>query len=272
MSFLPAVSTDAIKAMGREIRSWQLARRSDKSLDDLARMFNSIVQGWINYYGRFYRSQLLYFLRRLNLHLVRWAPGSTNGSSAVSAAPRHGWPRSLADLPACSRTGVSAHVLTAGRWEPDEPRGSAVLREPGGAIPPGYSPAGDVPVEGAGGGRVGAVDRAAGRTRVAPETGQDPDRAADRTGEGVDFLGFHHRLVRSRAVPGRAGVTFLARWPARKAMQHARDRIRFMTMRARLAAQVEQVVQRSTCSCAAGRAISATETPPTPSIRSDATR
>ncbi|MFC3456139.1 group II intron reverse transcriptase/maturase [Amycolatopsis speibonae] len=73
VSFLPAVSTDAMKAMGREIRSWHLARRSDKSLDDLARMFNSIVQGWINYYGRFYKSRLLYFLRRLNRHLIRWA-------------------------------------------------------------------------------------------------------------------------------------------------------------------------------------------------------
>ena len=73
VSFLPAVSTAAKKAMGAEIRSWHLARRSDKSLDDLARMFNSIVQGWINYYGRFYRSELLYFLRRLNMHLVRWA-------------------------------------------------------------------------------------------------------------------------------------------------------------------------------------------------------
>jgi RNA-directed DNA polymerase len=73
VSFLPAVSTEAIKAMGREIRSWHLARRSDKSLGDLARMFNSIVQGWINYYGRFYRSRLLYFLRRLNRHLARWA-------------------------------------------------------------------------------------------------------------------------------------------------------------------------------------------------------
>jgi RNA-directed DNA polymerase len=73
VSFLPAVSTDAMKAMGREIRSWHLARRSDKSLDDLARMFNSIVQGWINYYGRFYKSRLLYFLRRLNRHLTRWA-------------------------------------------------------------------------------------------------------------------------------------------------------------------------------------------------------
>jgi len=73
VSFLPAVSPDAMRAMGREIRSWHLARRSDKSLDDLARMFNSVVQGWINYYGRFYRSRLLQFLRRLNRHLTRWA-------------------------------------------------------------------------------------------------------------------------------------------------------------------------------------------------------
>jgi RNA-directed DNA polymerase len=73
VSFLPAVSTDAVRAMSREVRSWHLARRSDKALDDLARMFNSIVQGWINYYGRFYKSELLYFLRRLNRHLARWA-------------------------------------------------------------------------------------------------------------------------------------------------------------------------------------------------------
>jgi RNA-directed DNA polymerase len=72
VSFLPAVSTEAMKAMGREIRSWHMAKRSDKSLNDLARMFNNVVQGWINYYGRFYKSRLLYFLRRLNNHLVRW--------------------------------------------------------------------------------------------------------------------------------------------------------------------------------------------------------
>jgi RNA-directed DNA polymerase len=73
VSFLPAVSKDAVKAMSRELRSWHIARRSDKSLDDLARMFNSIVQGWINYYGRFYKSMLYPLLRRLNEHLVRWA-------------------------------------------------------------------------------------------------------------------------------------------------------------------------------------------------------
>ena len=73
VSFLPAVSRDAMKAMGAEIRSWHWAKRSDKSLGDLALMFNSVVQGWINYYGRFYRSRLLYFLRGLNRHLMRWA-------------------------------------------------------------------------------------------------------------------------------------------------------------------------------------------------------
>ena len=73
VSFLPAVSRQAMKAMGREIRSWSWPKRSDKSLGDLARMFNSVVQGWINYYGRFYRSWLVRFLRRLNRLLVRWA-------------------------------------------------------------------------------------------------------------------------------------------------------------------------------------------------------
>ena len=36
-------------------------------------MFNPIVQGWINYYGRFYKSMLFLILRHINEHLVRWA-------------------------------------------------------------------------------------------------------------------------------------------------------------------------------------------------------
>src|SRR3954464_4256653 len=89
---------------------------------------------------------------------------SSNGYDVENDGRWAGWPRSPSGLPGCSRTGGSAPVLTAGQWEPDEPRGSSpVLREPGGAIPPGYSPAGDVSVPGAGGGRAGAADRAARR-------------------------------------------------------------------------------------------------------------
>jgi len=58
---------------------------------------------------------------------------------------------------------------------------------------------------------------------------------------GFDFLGFHHRLVRGRT-PKSAHLTFLARWPSRKAAQHARDRIREITGRARLLVPTEVIV------------------------------
>jgi RNA-directed DNA polymerase len=60
--------------------------------------------------------------------------------------------------------------------------------------------------------------------------------------EGFDFLGFHHKWVRSRGVRGKRGVMFLARWPSNKAMQRARDRIRELTVRSRLLLSVETVV------------------------------
>jgi RNA-directed DNA polymerase len=86
-------------------------------------------------------------------------------------------------------------------------------------------------------------------TALLAELGLAPKPAKTRivhlteAGGGVDFLGFHHRLVCSRAVHGTGRFVYLARWPSRTAVQHARDRIKFLTMRARLAAPVEQVVQ-----------------------------
>jgi RNA-directed DNA polymerase len=32
-----------------------------------------VVRGWINYYGRFYRSELRFLAWRINEHLTRWA-------------------------------------------------------------------------------------------------------------------------------------------------------------------------------------------------------
>jgi len=61
-------------------------------------------------------------------------------------------------------------------------------------------------------------------------------------GEGFDFLGFHHRLVRARGRRGAKRVIFLARWPSRRATQHARDRIRELTDRRRLLVPVEEIV------------------------------
>jgi group II intron reverse transcriptase/maturase len=71
--FLPAISSEALKAKSAWLRRMRIHRRTDLSLDDLARWLNPIVAGWINYYGRFYRSALNPLLRRVNAYLRRWA-------------------------------------------------------------------------------------------------------------------------------------------------------------------------------------------------------
>src|SRR4029077_7529174 len=59
--------------MGRELRSWQLHHATTLTLEGLAQWINPIVRGWMNYYGRFYRSELYPLLMRINTYLVRWA-------------------------------------------------------------------------------------------------------------------------------------------------------------------------------------------------------
>ena len=59
-------------------------------------------------------------------------------------------------------------------------------------------------------------------------------------GEGIDFLGFHHRWVRSRRF---RHIQYLIRVSSRRAMQGARDRIRELTARSRLLVPTERVVQ-----------------------------
>src|SRR6266851_4879614 len=73
INFSPAVSDKAVKAIRAEIRSWDLHLRSDKSIEDLSRMFNPIIRGWLQYYGRFYRSALYPPMRQLDRSLARWA-------------------------------------------------------------------------------------------------------------------------------------------------------------------------------------------------------
>jgi RNA-directed DNA polymerase len=73
LGFLPALSRDALTAMGRQVRQWRLHLWTGRSLDELAKEMNPIVAGWINYYGRFYLSKLYPLLQRINTYLMRWA-------------------------------------------------------------------------------------------------------------------------------------------------------------------------------------------------------
>ena len=66
VGFLPAMSTEALKAKSTELRAMRIHRRTDLTLDDLARWLNPIVAGWMNYYGRFYRSAMNPLLLRVS--------------------------------------------------------------------------------------------------------------------------------------------------------------------------------------------------------------
>ncbi len=73
IGFIPAMSAAAGKKIRATIRGWQLQQRSDKSLRQLAKEINPYVQGWINYYGKFYKTAMVPTLERLDSYLVSWA-------------------------------------------------------------------------------------------------------------------------------------------------------------------------------------------------------
>jgi RNA-directed DNA polymerase len=73
VNFTPAISDKAAKKMRRVIRGWRIHLMSDKSIEDLSRMFNPVLQGWTNYYGQFYKSALHPVLDQFNCSLKRWA-------------------------------------------------------------------------------------------------------------------------------------------------------------------------------------------------------
>ena len=74
ISFLPAISSKAAKAIRQTIRNWRMAStRNNQQLEDLARFSNPVLRGWMNYYGRFYRSKCVQVLRHFNEALARWA-------------------------------------------------------------------------------------------------------------------------------------------------------------------------------------------------------
>jgi Group II intron, maturase-specific domain len=53
-----------------------------------ARMFNNHIRGWINYYGRFYKSALYPALRHIDRILARWAHRKFKSLSGRHVAAR----------------------------------------------------------------------------------------------------------------------------------------------------------------------------------------
>ena len=72
-NFTPAIAPAAAQALRQEVRGWRLQLKSDKSIDDLSRMFDPVIRGWVNYYCRFHPSAFGRVARHINRALARWA-------------------------------------------------------------------------------------------------------------------------------------------------------------------------------------------------------
>ena len=139
VSFAPAISVKAAKAVGQKVAAWHLNRRSGTDLSGLAEEIDPQVRGWIGYYGVFYRSSCDPS-QGVSTSISFDGP-CRNSNDCAGKLPGlgPGWTRFDSTSPGSSPTGTFSRPPEAGLWEPYDGRLSrTVLREPGGAIPPGY--------------------------------------------------------------------------------------------------------------------------------------
>jgi len=73
VSFLPAISRRAAKSIRTKIQDWKLIKNSRNTLTSIARAKRPILQGWINFFGKYGRAEIKRTLFYLNEELVRWA-------------------------------------------------------------------------------------------------------------------------------------------------------------------------------------------------------
>ena len=72
-SFLPAISPKAKKSILAKIRELNVRNKTGHSLEQLAKWLNPILRGWINYYGKYTRSEIEGIFTRINGTLAKWS-------------------------------------------------------------------------------------------------------------------------------------------------------------------------------------------------------
>lgn len=72
VSFLPAMSDKSQKEIRKIIRDWRLQDKTSKSLKEIGDKVNPKIQGWINYYSKYYKTAIYNILRYINRCLIKW--------------------------------------------------------------------------------------------------------------------------------------------------------------------------------------------------------
>jgi RNA-directed DNA polymerase len=96
--FTPAISNDALAAKGDIARAWRLTRKTTLTFNDIAGLVNPVVRGWMNYYGRFNRSQLYPLLARINHYIQQWMRAKYRKLRRLKALLR-AWERIIRQYP-----------------------------------------------------------------------------------------------------------------------------------------------------------------------------
>ena len=73
VGFNPAVSSSALKSMRAKTKKLNWRNRSELSLYDIAKRYNPVLRGWLNYYGKYNRSSLYSVWGHFNKTLISWA-------------------------------------------------------------------------------------------------------------------------------------------------------------------------------------------------------
>ena len=70
--FNPAISNKAKKKIKDKIKAWRIKRLVVFELEDIAKRYNPIIRGWLNYYGKFRKSEMYSLLKYLNNKILGW--------------------------------------------------------------------------------------------------------------------------------------------------------------------------------------------------------
>ena len=113
VSFSPGISDKGRESIREKIRKWALYKRSDLTIEELARWINPIVRGWLTYYGRYYRSELYGIMYQIDQIISRWAMRKYKNLTGRKRSV-WGWIKRIKR----SKPGLFAH------WLPDMRKGS----------------------------------------------------------------------------------------------------------------------------------------------------
>lgn len=72
-NWLPAVSKKAMKSMNEKMQEWSILQQTGNTIQEIALKINPVLRGWINYYGKFYKTKLRDFMHMVNVKLAHWA-------------------------------------------------------------------------------------------------------------------------------------------------------------------------------------------------------